>query len=123
MDYTNFSKQSEEAAKEEVTKIQPKNPPVEEPEKQDDPVYADATTNVFIRDEVYGKKLKKEDFDFILSSKIIADEEGFAILPKKSRVEIYDTKKGDDGSTWYATRFGWMMGKNKKGKTYLKVIG
>lgn len=104
------------------------NPPVEEPkispeeksEKVDIPMNIILKTNLFIRETPYGDKVQKDELDRIIASKVIKDGEGWAIVPKETKTEVYDMMVHEDGSIWYATRFGYLLGKTKSGKVYVE---
>lgn len=77
-------------------------------------------TNLYIREKPYGDKVKKDELDRIIASKVIKDSDGWAIVPKETKTEVYDMMVHKDGSIWYATRFGYLLGKTKRGKKYVR---
>ena len=97
-----------------------KIPPEEKSEKLDVPMTIVLKTNLFIREKPYGDKVQKDELDRIIASKVIKDSDGWAIVPKETKTEVYDMMVHEDGSIWYATRFGYLLGKNKRGKVYVE---
>lgn len=105
-----------------VQEPEPKIPPEEKTEKVDPkPIETIVlNTNLYIREKPYGDKVQKDELDRIIASKVIKDSDGWAIVPKETKTEVYDMMVHKDGSIWYATRFGYLLGKNKHGKKYVK---
>lgn len=99
---------------------EPKIPPEEKSEKLDVPMNIVLKTNLFIRETPYGDKVQKDELDRIIASKVIKDGDGWAIVPKETKTEVYDMMVHEDGSIWYATRFGYLLGKTKSGKVYVE---
>lgn len=113
-----FSDSTEDEKEPEIEK--PKIPPEEKSEKLDVPMTIVLKTNLFIRETPYGDKVQKDELDRIIASKVIKDGEGWAIVPKETKTEVYDMMVHEDGSIWYATRFGYLLGKTKNGKVYVE---
>lgn len=97
-----------------------KIPPEEKSEKLDVPMTIVLKTNLFVRETPYGDKVQKDELDRIIASKVIKDGDGWAIVPKETKTEVYDMMVHEDGSIWYATRFGYLLGKTKSGKVYVE---
>lgn len=113
----------EEEVVEEESKISPEEKIEKtEPKKAFPPRQADLIENLYIRESIDGPKVLKEDLDLIISSKVIKDRKGHAIVPKGTRVEVFDCTETENGTLWYSTRFGYLMAKTKSGKEYIKVV-
>ena len=113
-----FSASTEDEKEPEIE--EPKIPPEEKSEKLDVPMTIVLKTNLFIRETPYGDKVQKDELDRIIASKVIKDGDGWAIVPKETKTEVYDMMVHEDGSIWYATRFGYLLGKTKSGKVYVE---
>lgn len=113
-----FSDSTEDEKEPEIE--EPKISPEEKSEKLDVPMTIVLKTNLFIRETPYGDKVQKDELDRIIASKVIKDGEGWAIVPKETKTEVYDMMVHEDGSIWYATRFGYLLGKTKSGKVYVE---
>lgn len=96
-------------------KIEETRPVVEAP-----PQFVELIDNIYIRETPYGDKVLKEDLDRILSGKVLKDSDGWAIVPKGTKLQIYDMFVHEDGSIWFNTRFGYLMAKNRKGKKLIE---
>lgn len=133
--YNNYSKYSQKAIRmfddlseekpvvqEEVVEEEPKNSPEEKPEKVKKvlPEKGTLTVNLYVREKPYGDKAAKDSFDRLVASKLISDNNGDAIVPKDTVVDIYDMVDHEDGSIWYGTRFGYLMAKHKDGRQFIK---
>lgn len=107
-----------------VQEPEPENPPEEKIEEtrpvEAPPQFVELLDNIYIREIPYGDKVLKEDLDRILSSKVLKDSDGWAIVPKGTKLQIYDMFVHEDGSIWFNTRFGYLMAKNKKGKKLIE---
>ncbi len=109
----------------EVEEVESENPPEEKIEEtrqviEAPPTFVELITNVYIRETPYGDKVLKEDLDRILASKVLKDHDGWAIVPKGTKLQLYDMFVHKDGSIWFNTRFGYLMAKNKHGKKYIE---
>ena len=127
LEYTKtlFDDITEEPEVEEVVQEpEPENPPEEKIEEtrpvEAPPQFVELIDNIYIRETPYGDKVLKEDLDRILSSKVLKDSDGWAIVPKGTKLQIYDMFVHEDGSIWFNTRFGYLMAKNKKGKKLIE---
>lgn len=109
---------------EEVQEPEPENSPEEKIEEtrpvEAPPQFVELIDNIYIREAPYGDKVYKEDLDRILSGKVLKDSDGWAIVPKGTKLQIYDMFVHEDGSIWFNTRFGYLMAKNKKGKKLIE---
>lgn len=107
-----------------IQELEPENPPEEKIEEtrpvEAPPKFVELLDNIYIRETPYGDKVLKEDLDRILSGKVLKDSDGWAIVPKGTKLQIYDMFVHEDGSIWFNTRFGYLMAKNKKGKKYIE---
>ena len=107
-----------------IQESEPENPPEEKIEEtrpvEAPPQFVELIDNIYIRETPYGDKVLKEDLDRILSSKVLKDSDGWAIVPKGTKLQIYDMFVHEDGSIWFNTRFGYLMAKNKKGKKLIE---
>ena len=107
-----------------IQEPEPENPPEEKIEEtrpvEAPPQFVELLDNIYIRETPYGDKVLKEDLDRILSSKVLKDSDGWAIVPKGTKLQIYDMFVHEDGSIWFNTRFGYLMAKNKKGKKLIE---
>lgn len=115
----------EPEVEEEVQEVESENPPEEEiqetrPVVEAPPEFVELLTNVYIRETPYGDKVPKDELDRIIASKVLADKNGDAIVPKGTKVQIYDMFVHKDGSIWFNTRFGYLMAKNKHGQKYIE---
>lgn len=107
-----------------IQEPEPENPPEEKIEEtrpvEAPPKFVELLDNIYIRETPYGDKVLKEDLDRILSGKVLKDSDGWAIVPKGTKLQIYDMFVHEDGSIWFNTRFGYLMAKNKRGKKYIE---
>lgn len=114
----------EPEAEEVVQEPEPENPPEEKIEEtrpvEAPPQFVELLDNIYIRETPYGDKVLKEDLDRILSSKVLKDSDGWAIVPKGTKLQMYDMFVHEDGSIWFNTRFGYLMAKNKKGNKFIE---
>lgn len=129
--YTNYSEISTKEKKEEEVKVE--NSPEEKieeiveevVEKEPEPEIrmpenATLLANVYVRETPYGDKVDVNSLDRFLSAKTIRDTKGSAIVPKGSRVTVYDVFAHEDGSKWFNTEFGYLMAMTKDGKELIK---
>lgn len=113
----------EEEVVEEESKISPEEKIEKtEPKKSFPPKQAELIENLYIRESINGPKVQKDDLDRLIGSKVIKDAKGDAIVPKGTRVEVYDQTETETGAVWYSTKFGYLMAKNKAGKEYTKTV-
>ena len=115
----------EPEVEEEVQEPEPENTPEEKIEEtrpvvEVPPQFVELQTNIYIRETPYGDKVLKEDLDRILAGKVLQDKDGWAIVPKGTKLQIYDMFVHEDGSIWFNTRFGYLMAKNKHGKKFIE---
>lgn len=104
----------------EASIVEPKISPEEKSEIPEMPDHAELITNIYIRETPYGDKVPKDELDRIISSKVIKDMAGWAIVPKGTKIQIYDMFVHEDGSIWFNTRFGYLMAKSKTGDKFIE---
>lgn len=119
-------KPEEKVVEEEVVETKPEIFPEEKIEKSEPkkvfPDKAELVENLYIREAPNGPKVPKDELDRFLASKVIKDFEGNSIVPKGTRIDIFDMVESDSGVVWYNTKFGYLMAKNKRGKEYIKAV-
>lgn len=76
------------------------------------------TSNLYIRQEPYGEKMKFECITMNAKAHSRFDDYGCAILQKDTRVTCLDIKELTD-STWILVKSGWICAKERE-KTYIK---
>ena len=123
--YSEKSKDPEPVIEEDVIETKPEKIPEEEiveTTEVDMPKKGELTSNLYIREKPYGDHVEKDGLERFLSAHVLVDEKGNAVLPKKTKVDIYDMMVHEDGSVWYNTRFGYLMAKDKTGIEYIVKV-
>lgn len=122
-------KPEEPVIEEEVVESKPEISPEEKIEKTEQkpkkkvfPDRVELIDNIYIREKPDGHNIPKEDLDRLTYSKVIKDYKGDAMVPKGTRVDVYDVTETEDGTVYYNTKFGYLMAKNKNGDEYVKEL-
>lgn len=118
-----------EVKEEEVVETKPEISPEEKiekteqkPKKRTFPDRVDLIDNLYIRETPGGHNVPMDELDRLISSKVIKDFKGNAIVPKGTRLDVYDVVEMDDGAVYINTKFGYLMAESNDGDKYVKEV-